>query len=179
MTVPISLGLWLLIHPLARVWRRIGYLASYAALMVPCAALGVWLWLSRHTLLGPDLGTHPSLALLGVAALASTFAVARMRRRQLTIRILTGLSELSREKGQLLTQGIYAKIRNPRYLELLLSVLGFTAIANYLGLWIFWVLCFPVVHIVVLLEEHELRDRFGAEYEAYCERVPLYLPRRS
>jgi protein-S-isoprenylcysteine O-methyltransferase Ste14 len=28
----------------------------------------------------------------------------------------------------------------------------------------------------VLLEERELRDRFGAEYDAYCRRVARYLP---
>jgi protein-S-isoprenylcysteine O-methyltransferase Ste14 len=29
---------------------------------------------------------------------------------------------------------------------------------------------------VVLLEERELRDRFGAEYDEYCGRVPRYIP---
>jgi len=32
---------------------------------------------------------------------------------------------------------------------------------------------------VVRLEERELRDGFGAEYEDYCRRVPRYLPGRS
>jgi protein-S-isoprenylcysteine O-methyltransferase Ste14 len=31
---------------------------------------------------------------------------------------------------------------------------------------------------VVLLEERELRDRFGAEYDEYCRRVPRYIPGR-
>jgi len=28
-----------------------------------------------------------------------------------------------------------------------------------------------------MLEERELRERFGAEYDAYCRRVPRFLPR--
>ena len=29
----------------------------------------------------------------------------------------------------------------------------------------------------MLLEERELRERFGTEYEDYCRRVPRYLPK--
>jgi len=35
----------------------------------------------------------------------------------------------------------------------------------------------PGVLLIVRIEEHELRDRFGAEYEAYCARVPRFVPR--
>lgn len=179
MTVPISLGVWLLIHPFARIWRRIGLLGTYGVIAPVSAVLGIWLWSNQQMLLGTDLGMHPILMGLAIAAFTAALAVARVRRRQLTPRILTGIAELSRDKGCLLTQGVYARTRNPRYLELLLSVLGFVSIANHVGTWVLWVLCFPGVHIVVLLEERELRDRFGAEYEHYCERVPRYLPKWS
>jgi protein-S-isoprenylcysteine O-methyltransferase Ste14 len=177
-TAPITLGVWLLIHPFARGWRRIGPVATYAALTLPSAALGLWLWSVRRPLLGADLGTNPMLVGLGIAAFASAIAIARVRQRQLTTRILTGIPELSRDPGRLLTEGVYARTRNPRYLEFLLSALGCVAIANYVGTWVLWALCFPGVHLVVLLEERELRDRFGAEYDAYCRRVPRYIPKR-
>jgi protein-S-isoprenylcysteine O-methyltransferase Ste14 len=35
-----------------------------------------------------------------------------------------------------------------------------------------------VLWATVRLEERELRDRFGAEWEAYARRVPRFLPRR-
>ena len=178
-TVPISLGLWYAIHPFARLWRRVGPAATYAVLAVPATALGAWLWIQRRTLLGRDLGAQPLLAALGVLAFAVAIAIARKRRRHLTQRILTGVPELSGEKGTLLTEGLYARTRNPRYLEFLFFVLGYVAIANYAGTWVLWVLCFPAIHLVVLLEERELRDRFGAEYDDYCRRVPRYLPRRA
>jgi protein-S-isoprenylcysteine O-methyltransferase Ste14 len=31
--------------------------------------------------------------------------------------------------------------------------------------------------LVVYIEEPELRERFGESYEAYCRRVPRWLPR--
>jgi protein-S-isoprenylcysteine O-methyltransferase Ste14 len=179
LAAPITLGVWLLIHPLARTWRRIGPLGTYATLTLPAAALGLVLWSKRATLLGADLGSEPVLLAVGVAALAAALALGLVRRRQLGNRILVGVPELSREPGRLVTEGVYARMRNPRYVEYLLSVLGWVAIANHMGTWALFVLSFPLVHLVVLLEERELRDRFGAAYEAYRRRVPRYLPRRS
>ena len=50
------------------------------------------------------------------------------------------------------------------------------AFANYSGAWALYALMFPAIHLVVLLEERELGERFGAEYEDYRRRVPRYLP---
>ena len=58
-----------------------------------------------------------------------------------------------------------------------LFVLAYVAFANYTGTGILYVLTFPAAHAVVLLEERELRDRFGCEFDEYCRRVPRYLPR--
>jgi protein-S-isoprenylcysteine O-methyltransferase Ste14 len=179
LTVPPSLGLWYVIHPLTPFWRRFGVRGTYCILLAPVLVLGVALWLARRTLVGTDLGT--SLPLLVVAAVAAVCgaAIARKRRRLLTQRILMGGPQLSAsDRGALLTEGIYARTRNPRYLEFLVFVLAYVAFANYVGTWILWVACVPAIHLVVLLEERELRERFGQEYEDYCRRVPRYLPRR-
>jgi len=33
------------------------------------------------------------------------------------------------------------------------------------------------IRVLVQMEERELRERYGAEYEAYCARVPRFIPR--
>ena len=43
---------------------------------------------------------------------------------------------------------------------------------------VLFLLSLPIVHAVVLLEERELRQRFGEAYGTYCEDVPRYVPRR-
>jgi protein-S-isoprenylcysteine O-methyltransferase Ste14 len=179
-SVPPAVGLWYLIHPFARAWRRIGPLAAYLLLTPPAAMLGWWTYRSRDLLLGADLGAQPLLIPLAVAAAATGIVIARARRRHLTQRILMGVPEMSTtDRGRLLTEGIYSRTRNPRYLEFLVFVLAYVAFANYAGTWVLYLLTFPALHLVVILEERELRDRFGFEYEEYCRRVPRYIPRRS
>lgn len=178
LTIPSAIGLWLAIHPFARYWRKIGPAATYAVLLIPVLGLNWWLWPWRDRLLGTDFGMRP--ALLAVAVLAATAGgwIARARRRHLTQRILVGVPELSSsDQGRLLTEGIYARVRNPRYIEFLCFILACACVTNYSGTWALVVLCVPGLHAVVLLEERELRDRFGTGYDDYCRRVPRWLPR--
>jgi len=138
----------------------------------------VLLWQFRATLIGPDLGFRPWLMLPAVPAAAMGIRIARARRRFLTQRILVGVPEISSsDTGRLITEGIYGRVRNPRYLEFVLLSFVYAAFANYGGVWLWYALTFPAIHLVVLLEERELRERFGAAYEDYRRRVPRYLPR--
>ena len=49
--------------------------------------------------------------------------------------------------------------------------------ANYVGGYVVAVLTIPALHLVVLLGERELSERFGAAYDEYRARVPRYIPR--
>ena len=179
-SVPIAIGLWYAIHPFARAWRRIGAAGTYLVLCIPGIGAGWLIWQWRGVLLGADLRAQPALAVPGVAAAVVGAGIARARRRHLTQRILVGVPELSRtDPGRLLTGGIYDRVRNPRYLEFMAFIVAYACFANFAGTWVLVLLTFPAMHLLVLLEERELRDRFGAEYEAYCRRVPRWAPRRG
>ena len=55
--------------------------------------------------------------------------------------------------------------------------MGSALIANYLALYLIVALWLPGIYVIVLLEEKELRDRFGRAYDDYCRRVPRSIPR--
>jgi protein-S-isoprenylcysteine O-methyltransferase Ste14 len=80
--------------------------------------------------------------------------------------------------SHLVVSGLYRHCRNPMYVGVLLFAAGNALwtgaplLAGYvLSLWL-------VFHIFVLAyEEPHLRKTFGAEYRAYCQTVPRWLPR--
>ena len=171
---------WYVIHPFTRFWRRLGTVASFSIIYSVLIALAVLLWEFRATLVGRDFGFQPWLLAAAVPAVVAGAGIARARRRLLTQRILIGVPEISSaDKGALITSGIYGRVRNPRYLEFVLLSFVYVAFANYSGVWVVYALTFPAIHLVVLLEEPELRERFGAEYDEYCRQVPRYIPLRK
>lgn len=77
---------------------------------------------------------------------------------------------------QLVTAGPYAYARHPMYLGLFLAAVG--------GLLLYRVWTFPFVIVTFLglparagHEEQALATEFGPVWEAYCRRVPRWLPR--
>jgi protein-S-isoprenylcysteine O-methyltransferase Ste14 len=177
--LPGGVLLWLFIHPFAAQWRRIGAAWTYAILLIPVTVVDVVVFRARGWLLAVDYGTHVGLIALGALCALGAGLIAAKRRRLLTLAVLAGLPELSPERypPRLLTEGIYGRIRHPRYVELALWVLAYACVANYLATWIAFALLIPAMYLVVVLEERELRERFGDEYEAYAEQVPRFIPR--
>ncbi len=177
--LPPAMVWWLIVHPFVDVWRRIGprgTLSILGTLSIACIAA---LTLARDRLVGADLGTHRTLVFLAVGLGVVSTWIAVRRRRHLTTRILAGVPELERDgQGTLLTEGVYARIRHPRYVEVWVGTLAYACFANFVGAWVVWLATGPLLHLIVVLEERELRDRFGAEYDAYADRVPRYVPRR-
>ena len=178
--LPPGLALWFCIHPFASFWRKFGTAWTYTLLAPPMLALSGGLFAIRETIAGVDYGTSYVTIALGGLSLVASIILALKRRRLLTTRILVGMPELSERQypGKLLTEGIYSRIRHPRYVEIVFGVLGYALFANYLGAYVAAALLVPMLYLIVLLEERELRERFGAEYDEYARRVPRFVPRR-
>jgi protein-S-isoprenylcysteine O-methyltransferase Ste14 len=79
---------------------------------------------------------------------------------------------------RLVVGGPFERVRNPGYLSVIAMVLGQAALFGSSAVAL-WALAIAVgFHgFVVLYEEPALRRRFGSDYEAYCRRVPRWLPR--
>ena len=177
--LPPAIVWWFVVHPFVAFWRRIGP-GGTIAILGAAAILGVvGLTHIRDRLVGADLGTNDALIVAAIVLAVISTRIALVRRKQLTTRILSGVPELEKDsEGTLLTEGVYARVRHPRYVEIWVGTLAYACFANHVGSWIVWLATGPALHLIVLLEERELRERFGAEYDAYQARVPRYVPRR-
>ena len=81
---------------------------------------------------------------------------------------------------ELVTRGFFNHGRNPLYVGNLLILLGLLTIWNAPLAWLVGVPFFLVGYVaIVAAEEAFLRRKFGAEYDAYCARVPRWGVRLS
>jgi protein-S-isoprenylcysteine O-methyltransferase Ste14 len=171
--------IWLVVHPLVRFWRRLGPGWTYALVGSLAGIAMAGLFQAREPLLAVEFGTRYPLVGLGLLCLVGAAAIESRCRQQLTLRMLVGLPELApkRYPGTLLTDGIYARIRHPRYAGGVLGLVGYALLANYLATYAIVPICLAAIYSVAVLEERELRDRFGPAYDEYARRVPRFVPR--
>ena len=77
---------------------------------------------------------------------------------------------------ELVTHGPYAWVRHPMYLGLSLAGLGGILLYRT-WTWVLVALSIPALAVRARREEQVLRAEFGAAWQAYCRRVPGWLPR--
>ncbi len=139
-----------------------------ATLLLACLLELVWP-------LGPGLANgsyKPILIGLGIALLGATL-MARARTQFAAVG-----NELSPRQPDtaLVTSGVFAWSRNPIYIGHVMAYFGLVlALTSVWGLILLPFLLALYQRAIIPAEEHYLRRRFGAAYEAYAAKVPRWL----
>lgn len=174
--LPPLLLFWPLVHGFVGLWRRAGPVASYGILLTATVAGVLGLYRIRSTLLALDFGTSRLLAVAAAVCLGIAIWLRVRIQREMPAATLVGLPELrsdGRPEG-LVTSGIYARMRHPRYVQFSIAMLACALFANHLASYAALGLWLAAVAAIVPLEERELRARFGRAYQEYSRRVPRY-----
>jgi protein-S-isoprenylcysteine O-methyltransferase Ste14 len=80
------------------------------------------------------------------------------------------------DNQELITRGIYSKVRHPFYLSILILFLGVAIISwNILGL-VFFILFIIGLVFRIKKEEKELIFKFGQQYTDYMDKTPMLIP---
>ena len=177
--LPPAIVYWLILHPFVGFWRKAGKTVTYVTLTIVFIAVGGAVYLVRDPILAVDYGTNRWLWIPAILCYLATVWIQIRIRRQLTFRVLAGVPELDEDGkgGTLLMDGLYARIRHPRYTAVIVGMLAFAFFTNYLAMYVLVPVSAFGLALIVRVEERELEARFGEEYRQYRARVPMFIPR--
>ncbi len=78
---------------------------------------------------------------------------------------------------QLVTEGIYSLVRHPIYTSYIFLFLGFCIVLHSLsGLGLLLATCFTWFGNRIGIEEQMLEEKFGKEYQSYCDQTKRLFP---
>ncbi len=179
-TVPATLIAWLLLHPFVSFWRRIGSAKTLIVITAAVVLAALVVYLAREPLLRVRFGARWPLACASAVLLALSSYLNALVYRQVPKSMAFGLAEISSaDSGQLVTEGVYSRLRHPRFVAMALAVAAMALLTNYLAVYILSVVYLATIVVIALLEDRELAARFGSRYSDYARDVPRFLPRIS
>jgi len=164
-------------HVFDPVWKRMGvrsyilHVPAYLALVAGTAALSplwtasAWPW-------------HPAVSVLGGMLVVGAFGLLFATHGSIGLATAMAVPQVTRAPGRaLVTTGIYAHIRHPRYTVLMLGSLGNFLLTGYELLLAAFCATTAATLLMAQLEERELLDHFGDAYRRYMDDVPAFFPR--
>ena len=174
--VPVPL-FWLVFHGGIGFWRRWGTRSYWVALPVWVGA-GVALSKLHPWMFAERFPRNAFTAAAGLVLCAAGVWIMKSVGRAMGYRRLIGMREIAPEKHpmELVTGGIYARLRHPRYTDMLLTLSGLSLLSGAWGVAAAAGLTSLGLGLMVLLEERELRLHYGRLYEDYQRAVPRFIP---
>lgn len=170
-TVPFVIGLLINLHnpkiglwppPTSRSWQFWFIWISYTTGAIGISVIGVLDWGT----LGLDYQNFPAI---GIALLLLAVPLNEWSMRTLSDYQTLGL------KGNLITSGPYHYSRNPQYVAEILTFLGIIVVTNSTMALMIGALIIVWFVLAPFAEEPWLEQKFGKEYQAYCDHVPRFI----
>lgn len=153
-------------------WERISGALLAAGLLLTMLAWGAW---SAGIVRGAFAPPWPMAIAGAVAWLVGTVLVWRAQ-EAMGVSFRMGVD--AADPTELVTRGPFARVRNPIYAGLLLSLGGLLALAPHAGAGLGWLLLAAAFHVqVVRVEEPSLARRHGRAWSDYAARAGRFLPR--
>ena len=168
---------WFAFHPGIRFWRRVGNRAFWVALPV-WLIFAVGIIMARRELFARRLERSAlTWAVGGVLFFVASWLDVQTR-RAFGWRRLAGLTELNPEHRlcAVIRTGVYGRVRHPRYVLYMLMILSMAFLTGAQAIFLLAFLSVLLYQILAPLEERELLDQYGPQYEDYRRLVPRFVP---
>ena len=167
---------WVPVHGFPRLFRRLGFL-TYLLPIITWLPLAFLTFRLRDVLLHYHVGLPLAVKVIGVFLFLPGAGLQAWTLLLLTFPVIMGMPEVTNSvSGRLTTTGPFGAVRHPTYLSHTLMILGLFLMTGVAALGFVTIIDgFVVNSIIIPLEEKELLQRFGKEYEAYRQKVPSRL----
>lgn len=169
---------WFVFHPAIRFWRRLGNRAFWVALPV-WLIFAAGIPMARHQLFARRVERSALTWAAGTLLFVLANWLDSQTRHTFGWRRLAGLTELNPQHRLcgVVRAGVYGRVRHPRYLLYMLMILSMALLTGAVPIFLLAILNILMYQILAPLEERELLDQYGPQYEAYRQMVPRFVPR--
>ena len=174
-TIP---AFWLVIHPFAERWRNARN--RYGVLVPMWMAMWFAAWWATARWSQTTIYNHPWTWAITLTLFSISWRMYRGGAEGLSLDRIIGRHELEpEEEGQeLVVTGVHGFVRHPLYFGHLCTMLGWSIGSGTVACYALTAFAVVTGAIMIPLEERELRQRFGDEYDRYSQRVPMIIPTR-
>jgi protein-S-isoprenylcysteine O-methyltransferase Ste14 len=157
-------------------WGKVGYAqlfngTSILALALAFLTMNFWGWFYFVT--DPEL-VQPVLFLSGAVMIAMGLIVSAKASQVISVSTVADMR--TDRKPELVTDGIYSRIRHPLYLATILLLLGMAAVYPFTNVLVFALSLSAYVLVGAWLEERKLVLHYGQEYLEYRKIAGFILP---
>jgi len=158
-------------------WGKEGYsriftLTSIIGILIPFLAMWYWDWL--YFIFSPDL-INPIYFITGIGFMIAGMAVAASASRVISVSTVADMR--TDRMPELITEGLYSKVRHPLYLATILLFIGLMFIYPDPRVIVFSVSLSVYTMIGAYLEEEKLILHYGEKYLEYRKKVGFILPK--
>ena len=91
--------------------------------------------------------------------------------------VIFGWKKIFNTKNQLITTGIYARVRHPQYLGFLLITLGMNVLWVTFSTLAIWPVLAFLYYRLAKEEDKQIEEKFGEEFIKYKNNVPMFIPK--
>ena len=144
---------WFSIHPFVDFWRKVGPRLTLFIHFSLVALVAIAIFRVRGPVMSAEYGAQWFLLILAVPLIGASIELRRRISKNFSPKVILGLSELAPDRyaRKLVTEGVYSRIRHPRYVQLLLAFWGYALFCNYLALYLIALLFGAVLNRVARL----------------------------
>jgi protein-S-isoprenylcysteine O-methyltransferase Ste14 len=169
------------LHIVPSFWRKLG-VWTYLVWLLEWLPIAYIIRSFQDVFLQSEINVNSAIIVIGVFFVVAGIALHAWTAKLLGIKSTIGYTELKPEddtnNGKLIMSGPFSVVRHPSYGAHSFILVGTFLITGIIAVGIMTLIDLLIAYFVTMeLEERELLERFGEQYEKYRMKVPKFFPK--